>query len=100
MTQAYVNRRFADQGFCDSYTRFRESKPGKAHLALSMLGNAAMIPRSAVAALVRYAGGSASWRIHVARTFYFRNRITYDLRLLRSEEWRRFALQDNWITGD
>jgi hypothetical protein len=51
-------------------------------------------------AAVLKATGKSSWRIDRARVNYYRNRIRYDMRLLIHEEWRTFALRDNWINND
>lgn len=98
MNQRYVNRRFAEQGFCDSYTAYRRGVPGRVELAAAMALHAAMILPSAVGAAVRLLRGSSVWHLSLARVFYFRNRAIYDARLLSSSQWRRFALRDDWIT--
>jgi len=100
MNQRYLNSRFADQGFCDSYTSYRRGVPGKVRLAGSMAGNAARILPTAVAAAVRFLNKKTVWRLSLARLFYFRNRVVYDFRLFSSEEWRRFALRNDWLTDD
>jgi glucosyl-dolichyl phosphate glucuronosyltransferase len=100
MNQRYLNSRFADQGFCDSYTEYRRSVPGKLELAAAMARNAAMILRTTLLAVARLARGSSAWHLNLARVFYFWNRVIYDARLLRSNQWRRFALRDDWLTDD
>jgi glycosyltransferase involved in cell wall biosynthesis len=100
MSQRYLNSRFADQGFCDSYTEYRRNVPGKLALAAAMAQNAARIVPATLLAGVRLARGRSAWRLNVARVFYFRNRVIYDARLLRSDVWRRFALRDDWLTND
>jgi len=98
MNQRYVNRRFADQGFCDSYTAYRRRVPGRARLVAQVVRHAAMMIPSAVLATLRRARGSTVWHLSLARVFYFRNRAVYDARLLSSSRWRRFALRDDWIS--
>ena len=100
LNQRYLNSRFADQGFCDSYTEYRRSVPGKLQLAAAMARNAAMILPMTLLAVARLARGSSVWHLSLARAFYFRNRVIYDARLLRSNRWRRLALRDNWLTYD
>lgn len=98
MSQRYLNQRFADQGYCDSYTTFRERGPGTVRLigdAASQISRA--IP-SSVLALGRSIRGDSRWRLNVARLFYIRNRVVYDMRLLASPKWRRFAMRSDWIT--
>lgn len=97
LTQAYLNSRFADQGFCDSYTEFRRIHPGKARLARRIAANIALGGLSGVKALARRAIGDSAWRLDLGRTFYYRNRARYDSRLATKSEWREFALRDNWL---
>lgn len=44
--------------------------------------------------------GDSRWRLHLARLYYYRNRTRYDHGLILHDEWRTFALRDNWITDD
>jgi glycosyltransferase involved in cell wall biosynthesis len=98
LTQAYLNSRFADQGFCDSYTEFRRIHPGKARLARRIAANIALGGLSGARALARRAVGDSAWRVDLGRAFYYRNRARYDARLATKSEWREFALRDNWLT--
>jgi glycosyltransferase involved in cell wall biosynthesis len=98
LTQAYLNSRFADQGFCDSYTEYRRIHPGKGRLARRIAANIALGGLSGAKALARRAVGDSAWRVDLARTFYYRNRARYDARLATKSEWREFALRDNWLT--
>ena len=100
MTQAYLNSRFADQGYCDSYTAYREIHPGRFRLARRIAANGVLAALTASKALIRRATGNSQWRIDFARLFYYRNRARYDTRLLLHEDWRAFALRDDWITHD
>ena len=97
LTQAYLNSRFADQGFCDSYTEYRKIRPGKARLARRIAGNIALGALSGAKAFARRIIGDSAWRVDLARTFYYRNRARYDGRLATKGEWREFALRDNWL---
>lgn len=97
LTQAYLNSRFADQGFCDSYTEFRRIHPGKARLARRIAVNIALIGFSGAKALLHRTIGDSAWRVDVGRAFYYRNRARYDSRLATKSEWRKFALRDNWL---
>lgn len=100
LTQAYLNGRFADQGFCDSYTEFRQIHPGKARLARRIAANVVLGGLSGAKALVRRAVGDSAWHVDMARIFYYRNRARYDGRLATKREWREFALRDDWLTPD
>jgi glucosyl-dolichyl phosphate glucuronosyltransferase len=98
MTQKYLNGRMADQGFCDSYTQYRELRPGKGRLARRMLAHSVLGGLTVLKAAAHRAAGDSSWRVDLARLFYFRNRIRYDARLMSQERWRRFALRDDWLS--
>jgi glucosyl-dolichyl phosphate glucuronosyltransferase len=98
MTQRYLNGRMADQGFCDSYTQYRALHPGKGRLAKRMLAHSVLGGLTLLKAAAHRAARDSSWHVDLARLFYFRNRIRYDARLMTREEWRRFALRDDWLT--
>ena len=97
MTQRYLNSRFADQGFCDSYTQFRAIHPSRARLAKRMIAHSVLAGVDVLKAAARRVAGDDEWRLDFARLFYHRNRLRYDARLIRHERWRRFALRDNWL---
>ena len=97
MTQAYLNGRMADQGFCDSYTQFRAIHPGKARLAKRMLAHSVLGGLTVLKAAAHRAAGDTRWHLDLARLFYYRNRMRYDARLMSREQWRQFALQDDWL---
>jgi glycosyltransferase involved in cell wall biosynthesis len=100
MTQAYLNSRFADQGYCDSYTQYREIHPSPLRLLRRVAANGVLTAATASKAAARRISGDSQWRLDFARMYYYRNRVRYDLRLVMHEEWRTFALRDNWITDD
>jgi glycosyltransferase involved in cell wall biosynthesis len=100
MTQAYLNSRFADQGYCDSYTDYREIRPGAMRLLRRVAANGLLTAATASKAAASRIAGNSKWRVQLARLYYYRNRARYDSRLLLHENWRRFALRDNWITDE
>lgn len=100
MTQRYLNGRMADQGFCDSYTQYREIHPGRARLLKRMVAHSVLAGFDVLRAAARRSAGDSKWRVDLARVFYHRNRLRYDARLIRDEKWRKFALRDNWLTDD
>ena len=97
MTQSYLNSRMADQGFCDSYTQFRALHPGKSRLARRMVAHSVLGGLTILKAAAHRAAGDSRWHVDLARLFYYRNRMRYDARLMNREEWREFALQDDWL---
>jgi len=99
MTQRYLNSRLADQGYCDSYTDYRALAPGRVRLIRRIAAHSALAGGTLVRALAKRVAGKSEWRLDVARAFYYRNRARYDSRLVRHEEWRSFAMKDDWL-GD
>jgi glycosyltransferase involved in cell wall biosynthesis len=100
MTQEYLNSRFADQGYCDSYTDYREIRPGPLRLLRRIVAHGLLTGATVSNAAARRVSGNSRWRLDFARLYYYRNRVRYDVRLLLHDEWRTFALRDNWITDD
>lgn len=98
MTQRYLNGRFADQGFCDSYTAYQAVQAGKPRLAARVVAHALLAGVTSAKALVRRAAGDSRWRIDLARFFYHRNWARYDTRLIRYSEWRDFVTRSDWLT--
>jgi glucosyl-dolichyl phosphate glucuronosyltransferase len=100
MTQTYLNSRFADQGFCDSYTAYREIRPGRLRLLRRIAAYGALTAATLSKAAALRVAGNSHWRVDLARIFYYRNRARYDTRLLLQDRWRAFALRDNWIPDE
>jgi hypothetical protein len=98
MTQRYLNSRFADQGFCDSYTAYQAVQAGKPRLAARVVAHALLAGVTSAKALVRRAAGDSRWRLDLARFFYHRNWARYDTRLIRHAEWRQFVTRSDWLT--
>jgi glycosyltransferase involved in cell wall biosynthesis len=98
MTQRYLNGRFADQGFCDSYTAYQAKQTGKPRLAARVVAHSLMAGVTSAKALVRRATGDSRWRLDLARFYYHRNWARYDTRLIRYAEWRQFVTRSDWLT--
>ena len=98
MTQRYLNSRFADQGFCDSYTAYQAKQAGKPRLAARVVAHALLAGATSAKALVRRAAGDSRWRLDLARFYYHRNWARYDTRLIRYAEWRQFVTRSDWLT--
>jgi glycosyltransferase involved in cell wall biosynthesis len=98
MTQRYLNSRFADQGFCDSYTAYQAVQAGRPRLAARVVAHALLAGVTSAKALARRAAGDSRWRLDLARFFYHRNWARYDTRLIRHAEWRQFVTRSDWLT--
>jgi len=99
-TQAYLNKRLANQGNCDSYTTYRRERYSKWDLAKQILKHTARGLLSCAKAAGTAAVGNSRCRSHVGMLFYSANRIRYDLRLMLDEEWRGLVLRDDWLSDD
>lgn len=95
---SYLIKRVGNQGFCNSYTEYRS------HRSLNDL-LLHMLKRNTYGFLVFYAfnllqvfRGKTSIRFLLAYLFYYKNRLNYDLRLLRDADFRKVVEIDNWLS--
>lgn len=100
MTQHYLNGRMADQGLADSYTAYRALMLGRPRLIRRVVWHSMLAVLSSAKALARMAENDSRWRLELARVFYFRNRVRYDTRLVRSSKWRKFVMRSDWLSSD
>jgi glycosyltransferase involved in cell wall biosynthesis len=98
MTQAYLNKRLANQGNCDSYTNFRaENGTASGKLLVQIFKNLKSACYKLLATIWHLIRAKDNWRITLAHAFYHRNRILYDFRLLNDRDFRVTVLKNNWI---
>jgi glucosyl-dolichyl phosphate glucuronosyltransferase len=97
MTQTYLNTRLGNQGNCDSYTEYRANKDDRMHLCRKILSHIKGMVKRAIMTTALLIVFKQSWRINRALLPYYANRIKYDLRLIRDEQWRELVLKYNWI---
>jgi glycosyltransferase involved in cell wall biosynthesis len=98
MTQHHLNSRMWDQGGCDSYTTYRERRPGRLRLAVRMPSHAIGAAVSVGKAAVRKIAGSSGWHIDLSRVWYHASRARSDARLIARSDWREFVLRSDWLT--
>ncbi len=98
MTQEYLNARMWDQGGCDSYTAYRERRPGTARLAAAMPVHALRLGASLAKAAARRAAGKSGWHVDLSRAWYHTNRARSDAKLIARSDWREFVLRSDWLT--
>lgn len=98
MTQQHLNSRMWDQGGCDSYTTYRERRPGRLHLAARMPSHAIGAALSLSKAAVRKLAGSSGWHVDLSRAWYHVSRARSDARLIARSDWREFVLRSDWLT--
>lgn len=96
-TQAYLNKRLANQGNSDSYTDYRKHRYKKKQLIKNVLSHIVKIVISTIKMSYNFVLCRNIYRIKLARIFYYINRIKYDYRLIQDEEWRTVVLKMNWL---
>jgi glucosyl-dolichyl phosphate glucuronosyltransferase len=99
MTQRYLNSRMWDQGGCDSYTTYRERRPGAVSLAVRMPVHAVGLVASLGKAAARKLSGRSGWHVDLSRAWYHVSRARSDARLIARNDWREFVLRNDWLTG-
>lgn len=97
MTQKYLNKRLANQGNCDSYTDYRMNVYKKCALLKKILYHIINFINNWIYVFLKFVLFKQSWRINRGRVSYYFNRIIYDYRLIKDEQWRRFVLKNDWL---
>lgn len=97
MTQAYLNRRLANQGNSDSFTDYREYHYSTKDLKQKNKKYRLMMLKKWMKAQWLRCKGNDKWHIKQAQSYYYKHRIAYNLKLLNDEQWRRYVLKDNWL---
>lgn len=97
MTQSYLNKRFKNQGSCDSYTDYRKYRYTKSQLFIKILEHFVKMLLSCFYTPLSLIGGKSRWRLGIAYIYYFYQRIKYNLRLIKDCEWKEFVLKYNWL---
>lgn len=97
MTQAYLNKRLANQGNCDSYTDYKKYIYPPAMLCVRILSHVRSLLKRLLRSWVKVVVFKGNWRLDRAYVSYYINRIKYDIKLIKDEDWRQFVLKNNWI---
>ena len=97
MTQAYLNKRLANQGNCDSYTEYKKCRHSKARLIRGLISHGRNYYDQAIKGALKFIIKAPTWRLNWAKSFYYLNRIKYDYRLMNDEKWRQLVLRYDWI---
>jgi glycosyltransferase involved in cell wall biosynthesis len=97
-TQSYLNKRYANQGNCDSYTIYKENNGlSKQELIKNIKTSFKMLIYKFLSSGWNLIKGKGIYRVLFAEVFYFKNRIKYDYRLINDKEWQQLVLRDNWF---
>lgn len=97
MTQEYLHRRMANQGYADAYTWYRASRPTDAELTR---GQARFALASAADFLRSWRNrmrGRSAWRVQRARVDYHRAHFAFARQIQRDASLRAFVLRDDWM---
>ncbi len=97
MTQEYLNKRLLNQGNCDSYTDYRKYKFSKLTL---LAGIPSKFYKSWLNNLlsIRFKYKKLeSWRMRLAKSYYWKARAKYDWRLAFDNNWRQLVLKTDWF---
>ena len=97
MTQKYFNKRFANQGNCDSYTDYRQYRYTSIQLNENIKKFKKQKLKKQIKFFVLFILRKDKWRINRAWIDYYKNRIIYNNRLINDENWRKMTLIDDWI---
>ncbi|MCX2492575.1 glycosyltransferase [Pedobacter sp. PF22-3] len=97
-TQSYLNKRYANQANCDSYTMYRaQNGLTNKQLKKQILSSFKLLVYKVISAFLNFLTSRDIWRVHLAQIFYCRNRIIYDYKLINDEKWRQLVLRRNWF---
>ncbi len=99
-TLAYLIKRIGNQGFCDSYTEYRNHRKRGKIIPLMIRRNTIDLIKNLSFILLKIAAGKLSWHFIPARMMYFHKRNVYDLKLYRDDNFRKAADIDDWINND
>lgn len=100
MTLKYLIKRIGNQGYCDSYTEFRQHR-SKEQILLRMLRRNTIGTMSLLLiTIVNVLLGIESWHFLPARIKYLHMRNKYDIKLYRDDQFRSFVKIDDWINND
>lgn len=97
MTQEYLNKRFKNQGNCDSYTEYRQNKYNKFKLLNRIFSHFINLIKVLITTNIKKIFLKFDWRMEQAFVFYYISRIKYDYRLVMDKNWRELVLRYNWI---
>lgn len=96
-TQAYFNRRFANQGNCDSYTAYKKYNYSDTELGNNITASRWQILKKWAKCIFLFLMNNDKWHVQRAWVEYYKNRIKYDTRIMNDAEWRNLVLKNNWI---
>ena len=97
MTQSYLNKRFANQGNCDSYTEYRKFQFTKGQLEQQIRKHFITSGICFLKFLVMFLLNNGKWHINRAKVDYYIHRIQYNKKLIIDPQWVQMVLINDWI---
>ena len=97
MTQSYLNKRFGNQGNCDSYTEYRKYRFSNEQLKRNIKNDRLKMLVKFVKFIFTRLICNDKWHIHRASINYFSNKIKYNKRLIFEKKWVKMVLINDWI---
>lgn len=97
MTQDYLNKRRANQGNCDSYSTYRQTRPEEEELLNRIKSYPDLVAKALGEALFQKAIGDDAFHLGMARIHYWVARGEYDLRIIQDAKWREMVLRNDWL---
>ncbi|MGO8755132.1 MAG: glycosyltransferase [Gallionellaceae bacterium] len=99
-TLKYLINRIGNQGFCDSYTEYREHRDRSNIVRALLKRNTIGLAKAMTITCIQVALGKLTWRFIPARIMYYHKRNVYDLKLFANEKFRKVVEIDDWINND
>jgi len=98
MTQKYLNGRFSNQGYSDSFTIFRRNENSKnVLLKLILFSHIPNLFKFFIGSLTKKFANKDKWRLDRVYAHYFFHRIKADYKFAMDESWRKLALKYDYI---
>lgn len=97
MTQKYLNKRFANQGNCDSYTDYRKFNYTEQQLLDIIKSFRKEIIANKISAAKKRIIFDKRWHLDRAKVDYFKNRIKYNKRILSDGNFKDLVLKYDWL---
>ncbi len=97
MTLEYLLNRVGNQGYCDSYTEYRQHRSRYGIVTRLLKRNTYDLVRCMLRTIVNVVLERESWRFILARLTYYARRNSYDVKLLYNDKFRAMVEVDDWL---
>lgn len=97
MTQKHINKFMANSGNADSYREYRKKSFNEKDFPLKFLGYFKTYMKECFIVVKRALTGKTTLRFIIARFYYYRARVLYDLRVVKDKEFRKIVTTNDWL---